>query len=263
MTQGISLPVVILAGGEGFRVSSDSNFHPKPMVKIGERPLLWHLIQNLREQGISEFIICVGRNGDQIRDYFLNLHTRNVTIKLTVNSSEVSYDVIDNQEKPINISIVETGRNAHTSARILSIKDMIGDRTFMCVYGDILADVNLGKLLSFHRGHAGTATLTAVHPRSRFNQVHFDQQGEINKIDSRPIMEDYVNGGFYIFEPDVFGVLNNQIPLEEGPLVELSQKGSLFAFPHHGFWQPIDTQRDIDFLELLWQESRAPWKNWG
>lgn len=254
-----TMPVVILAGGAGFRAKEDVEFHPKPMVEIGERPLLWHLINSLEKQGFIEFIVCVGTKGNEIRDYFANFHNRDVSLKFQIDKAEVLSQPLSPSNENLTITLLETGKHATTGERLNFARDFVGDRTFACVYGDVLSNVSLEELITFHRSHSGVATLTAVHPKSRFSVLQFEDTGAISNMSSMPILDNWINGGYYIFEPSIFGYLTGNSPLEEVPLQVLVEESNIFAFQHKGYWQPVDTQRDIDSLTSLYESGVTPW----
>lgn len=260
MRETNSMPVVILAGGQGFRSSEDVEFHPKPMAMIGNRPLLWHLLKSLSDQGFSEFIICLGSKGNEIRDYFLNYHSRDVSLSLKISAASVIQETESSEDEIWNISLIETGKNATTGQRLHAVKDLIAGRTFACLYGDVLSSVDLNKLIAFHRSHSGTATLTAAHPRSRFNVLNLSENSNVKTLLPEPILEDWVNGGYFVFEPMIFDYLQSDSPIEDVPLEKLSAEGNLYAYKHEGFWQPLDTQRDLNFLESLANLNDYKWK---
>lgn len=259
MSDKNSMPVVILAGGLGFRTKDDVEFHPKPLVEVGERPLIWHLINSLAIQGVSEFIVCVGAKGNEIRDYFSNFHNRDVSLKFEIGQDEILTKRVSPSSENLSITLLETGKNASTGERLRKVKDHVGDRTFACVYGDVLANVSLKNLIAFHRSHAGDATLTAVHPKSRFNVLQLEANGEISSMSSTPILDNWINGGYYVFEPSIFTYLDGDSPLEDFPLQTLVAEENIFAFQHTEYWQPIDTQRDVDSLSQLYESGVTPW----
>lgn len=260
MREASSMPVVILAGGQGFRSAEDVQFHPKPMSMIGNRPLLWHLLKSLSDQGFSEFIICLGSKGNEIRDYFLNYHTRDVSLSLKISTSSIVQEQASAEDENWNIALVETGKTATTGQRLRTVEELIGGRTFACLYGDVLSNVDIHKLIAFHRSHAGTATITAAHPRSRFNVLTLTEDNNVKTLLSEPVLEDWVNGGYFVFEPMIFDYLDSSAPLEGAPLEKLSAEGNLYAYKHEGFWQAVDTQRDLDYLESLLNLNEQKWK---
>jgi glucose-1-phosphate cytidylyltransferase len=232
------------------------------MLEVGDRPILWHIMKYYAEFGVNEFIICLGHRGDYIRDYFLNYHTRNVSISLELGekSEPVFHDT--NHNEAWTVTLVDTGKNAFTAERLRQVENYVGDRTFFLTYGDGLSTININAELEFHRAHAGLATLAAVHPRSRFGLVETGLNGMVTEFSEKPVTADWINGGFFIMEPQIFKRLMRDEPLEQGPLSSLSDEGLLFAYEHEGFWQPIDTQRELAEVNRLWAEDMAPWKNW-
>ena len=257
-----NIPVVILAGGMGTRLREETEFRPKPMVEIGGRPILWHIMKYFSSYGARNFIICLGYRGDVIRDYFLSYQTRNINLSLSLGKDPKTKFLDKHPEDDWQVTLIETGKTSSTGSRLMQVKDIIGDRTFMCTYGDGLANVDLEKLMKFHRSHAGVATLSAVHPTSRFGVVDIDDNGKIDTFHEKPVVDDWINGGYFVLEPDVFNYFADDGPFEETPLRNLSSTGNLFAFKHDGFWQPMDTYREYLELNQRWDNNDIPWKRW-
>ncbi len=257
-----SMPIVILAGGMGTRLREETEYKPKPMVEIGERPVLWHIMKYFSAYGFNDFIICLGYKGDLIRDYFLNYHTRNTNLSLNLGSPEPATFMDAHSEDEWKVTLVDTGKESPTGERLQKVREFIGERTFFYTYGDGLADVDLTQLVAFHEAHDGIGTLSAVHPTSRFGVVDIEQDGRIAEFHEKPIVDDWINGGFMILEPSVFEYMGDGGPFEEKPLRALASSKNLFAFKHEKFWQPMDTYREFLLLNALWSEGKAPWKIW-
>ena len=257
-----NIPAVILAGGLGTRLREETEFRPKPMVEIGERPILWHIMKYLSSFGIKDFIICLGYRGDVIRDYFLSYHTRNINLSLNLGHDPKPNFLEQHEEDDWKVTLVETGKKNSTGSRLKQVKDFVGDRTFICTYGDGLSDINLHKLISFHRSHSGIATLSAVHPTSRFGVVDILENGRIKEFLEKPVVDDWINGGYFVLEPSVFNYFTDDGPFEETPLKSLARSQNLFAYRHEGFWQPMDTYREYLELNARWESNDAPWRRW-
>ena len=253
---------LILAGGLGTRLREETEFKPKPMVEIGGKPIVWHIMKNLSVQGLSEFTIATGYKGELIKDYFLNYHSRNndVTVDLGKNSAVIHHGLHD--ESQWKVTVANTGEMTMTGGRVFkSLKYLQGER-FLCTYGDGLADVDVKKLLSFHLSHGKKATVTTVQPLSRFGVMDVNDDGVVNQFREKPVMDGWVNAGFFIFEKSIAEYLDTDCFLEQEPLARLAAEGELVAYRHHGFWQPMDTLRESIFLNELWNEGNAPWKKW-
>jgi len=253
---------VILAGGLGTRLREETEFRPKPMVEIGGRPILWHIMKILSTQGINEFIICLGYKGDQIKDFFLNYEARtnDITVKIGANKSTIQHS--SNNSENWSVTLVDTGVSTLTGARLYQVNKFIGTDRFLCTYGDGLANLQVNELLSFHKSHGKLATVTAVRPVSRFGSMQIDENDTVTEFIEKPIVEKWVNGGFFIFEPEIFNYLDSLTSLEKEPLEKLVRKGDLKSFKHEGFWQPMDTYRESKELNELWEKNQAPWKIW-
>lgn len=255
------MKVVILAGGLGSRLSEETIVKPKPLVEIGGKPILWHIMKIYSHYGFNEFIICLGYKGYMIKEYFTNysLHMSDVTIDIKTNKIKTH----QNFSEPWKISLIDTGDNTMTGGRIKRIQRYIGDDPFMLTYGDAVSDVNIVDLLKIHKKHGRTGTLTAVCPPGRFGALEI-QDTSVSTFLEKPKGEGgYVSGGFFVFEPDLFDYLkDDQTILERAPLETLAKSGQLTANKHDGFWYPMDTLRDKNFLEEIWATGKAPWKVW-
>lgn len=257
------MKVVILAGGYGTRISEESGVRPKPMVEVGGKPILWHVLKIYSHFGLNEFVICCGYKGFIIKEYFSNyfLHTADVTLDMSSNKMEVHNAFAE----PWKITLVDTGEKTMTGGRIKRVQDYLGDETFCLTYGDGVGDVDIKKLLEFHRTNKTKATLTAVHTPGRFGAftLHGDD-ARIERFEEKPLNNDspWINGGFFVCEPSVIDYIKDDTTIwERGPLSRLAADGELCAFKHRGFWQPMDTLRDKMVLEDLWNAD-APWKMW-
>lgn len=256
------MKVVILAGGFGTRISEESHLKPKPMIEIGDYPILWHIMKSYSHYGFNDFVICLGYKGYLIKEYFANyfLHRSDVTIDLAGNSMEIH----DTKSEPWKVTLVDTGLHTATGGRIKRVRKYIGEETFMLTYGDGVADVCLPELLGFHRAHGRLATITAVQPPGRFGALSLDGSDAVRAFQEKPEGDGaWINGGFFVLEPQALDYIDgDDILWEKQPLTQLSSDGELVAYRHRGFWKPMDTLRDKMELENLWGEGRAPWKTW-
>ncbi|MEN3951870.1 glucose-1-phosphate cytidylyltransferase [Iodidimonas sp. SYSU 1G8] len=256
------MQAVILAGGLGSRLGEETAIRPKPMVEIGGKPVLWHIMKIYSSNGVNEFIICLGYKGYMIKEYFANyfLHTADVTLDLRNNSMEVHH----NWCEPWRITLVETGANTMTGGRLKAIRPHLGDTdTFCLTYGDGVADINIQSLIEFHASHGKKATITAVAPPGRFGALEFDGP-LVSNFREKPAGDGgRINGGFFVLNQDVLNLIEGPDTIwEAGPLEKLAADRQLGAFHHNGFWQAMDTLRDKQHLEELWSSGNAPWKIW-
>ena len=253
------MKAVILAGGLGTRLSEETILKPKPMVEIGDKPLLWHIMKSYSAHGVHDFVICCGYKGYIIKEYFANyfLHTSDVTFDIQNNEMEVH---VRNSE-PWRVTLVDTGYKTLTGGRLKRVKQYIKDEESFCfTYGDGVSDVNISELIEFHKSHNKLATLTATQPPGRFGALDLDGN-KINSFQEKPQGDAWVNGGFFVLSPKVIDYIEgDSIMWERKPMEILAKEGQLLAFLHHGFWQPMDTLRDKVLLEELWQSGKAPWK---
>ncbi|QOX79036.1 glucose-1-phosphate cytidylyltransferase [Trichlorobacter lovleyi] len=257
------MKVVILAGGLGTRISEESHLKPKPMIEIGENPILWHIMKIYSHYGFNDFTICLGYKGYVIKEYFANyfLHNSDVTFDLGQNSMKIH----DSAAEPWKVTLVDTGLTTPTGGRLKRIRQYLGNETFLMTYGDGVANVNINKLLEFHRGHGRHATITAVQPPGRFGALAFEGHGDVvSNFQEKPQGDgSWINGGFFVLEPQVLDyIASDDILWEKEPLSELSRDGQLMAFRHVGFWKPMDTLRDKVDLEEQWRTGDAKWKVW-
>lgn len=257
------MKVVLLAGGFGTRISEESHLKPKPMIEIGEKPILWHIMKYYSSFGFNEFIICCGYKGHIIKEYFADyyLHRSDVTFDF---SKENQMTVHENIAEPWRVTLVDTGLNTQTGARVKRVWKYIGEEPFMLTYGDGVGNVDLGALLKQHRASGKTVTLTGIQPGGRFGVLDLEGQTVIGFREKAKEAGGWINGGFMVMEPEVFGYLSAEenCVLERMPMETLAREGKLGIYKHGGFWQCMDTQRDRGRLEQLWGNGEAPWKVW-
>lgn len=257
------MKVVILAGGYGTRISEESHLKPKPMIEIGEKPILWHIMKIYSHYGFNDFVICLGYKGYVIKEYFSNyfLHESDVTFDFTQDNR---VEVHSHSAEPWRVTLVDTGQDTQTGGRVRRVAKYLGDEPFMLTYGDGVANVDLPKLIAFHRAHGKLATVTAVQPAGRFGALDIVDADRIGGFREKPSGDGaWVNAGFFVMEPGVLEYMGaDDSILERGPMEGLARDKNLFAYKHPGFWQPMDTLRDKRQLEQDWAESKARWKVW-
>jgi len=256
------MKAVILAGGLGTRLTEETSTRPKPMVEIGGKPILWHIMKMYSHHGIHDFIICCGYKGYIIKEYFANyfLHMSDVTFDMQVNSMYVH----EKRAEPWKVTLVDTGDNSMTGGRLGRVADYVKDEKFFCfTYGDGVGDIDITATIDFHRKHGKSATLTATYPPGRFGALGI-QNGQVHSFQEKPKGDgSMINGGFFVLSPKVLNYISDDSTIwEQEPLRKLTEEGQLMAFEHHGFWQPMDTLRDKHNLEKLWSSGKAPWKKW-
>jgi len=260
------MQVVILCGGLGTRIREETESRPKSMVEVGGKPLLWHIMKTYSHYGFNDFVLCLGYKQNVIREYFLNHETMNtdITIDFRSNNKIVFHDSL--KERDWNVTLVDTGLNAMTGARVKRIEKFVGGNTFMLTYGDGVTDLNISDLVAFHNNHGKIGTITGVHPPSRFGELMIEDNTVKSFAEKPDEYKDqrFINGGFFVLNKDFFKYLwnNDACVLEKEPLVNLAKDGNLMAFRHRGFWQCMDTYRDLMLLENLWKNN-APWKVWN
>jgi glucose-1-phosphate cytidylyltransferase len=258
------MKVVVFAGGFGTRLMEETEARPKPMVEIGGKPILWHILKMYEKHGFNEFIICLGYKGTLIKEYFYNyyLHNSDVTIELANNNIKVHYS----ETESFKVTLIDTGLNTNTAGRLKRIQKYIQDETFMLTYGDGVSDVDLTSLFEFHKNHGRLATLTSVQIPGRFGNLEINDSGEVEYFEEKPMGDGmWINGGFFVLEPGVFNYLNydvTEVQWEKGPLAAIAQDNQLAAFKHHGFWKCMDALRDRVELEEMWNSGIAKWKTW-
>ena len=255
------MKVAILAGGLGTRLSEETTLRPKPMVEIGGKPILWHIMKTYAAYGFKEFVLALGYKGEYIKDYFLNYHYHSHS--LTVNLKSGNIRVHDSDSEDWIVHLLDTGIDTQTGGRVKQAAEFIGNEPFMLTYGDGVCNVNLKKLLEFHRAQGKLATLTAVRPSARFGQMVVED-GSVVQFQEKPqIGEGWINGGYFVLEPGILNYIEgNHTAWEFESLDKIAARGQLAAYQHENFWQCMDTLRDVHNLEKLWQEGNAPWKIW-
>jgi glucose-1-phosphate cytidylyltransferase len=257
------MKAVILAGGLGTRLSEETAIKPKPMVEVGGQPILWHIMKSYSHHGINDFVICCGYKGYVIKEYFANYFLR---------MSDVTFDMCSNQmnvhsgyAEPWRVTLVDTGENTMTGGRLKRVREHIGNEAFCFTYGDGVSNVNITELIQFHKDQGMLATLTAVQPEGRFGAISLGQeQTKISQFHEKPEGDGaWINGGYFVLEPDVIDyIADDAVMWEHDPLKKLAHDGQLSAYKHEGFWQPMDTLKDKNYLEKLWKDDTAPWKVW-
>lgn len=257
------MKAVILAGGYGTRLAEETDLMPKPMVKIGEKPIIWHIMKIYSHYGINDFVICLGYKGYVIKEYFENyfLHMSDVTIDVRHGKMEVH----NKKSEPWKITLVDTGSSTMTGARVKLVQPYIGDETFCLTYGDGVADINIKELIKYHNNHDKLATVTAVQPRARFGALDIKEDHIVKGFIEKPKESaSWINGGYFVMDSGIFNYLDdrNDLVLEREPLEKLSKDGELMAFKHNGFWQPMDTLREKTELNGLWESAHCPWRVW-
>jgi glucose-1-phosphate cytidylyltransferase len=254
------MKVVLLAGGLGTRLGEETNVRPKPMVEIGHRPIIWHIMQHYSHFGHNEFIVCLGYKGEHIKRYFAD--SLAVGADVTIDFATNSVEVLDTAREDWRVTLVDTGQWTQTAGRLTRVRSLLGEEPFLMTYGDGVCDINLDKLVAFHREQGRVATVTAVRPPLRFGELTIED-GRVNTFDEKPQMSaGWINGGFFVLEPEVFDYIPGDVDFAREPLERLTAAGELSGFDHEGFWQCMDTVRDRDLLNSLWDSGNPPWKVW-
>lgn len=257
------MKVVILAGGLGTRISEETDLRPKPMIELGGKPILWHILKIYSHYGYHDFIICCGYKGYMIKEYFANYYQHHSDITVDLCFNKISYH--KNHAEPWKITLVDTGLNTMTGSRIKKIRDYVGNESFFLTYGDGLSDISIDSLLEFHKAHGKILTLTTVQPDGRFGSIVMDENQRVMFFQEKPKGDGaWINGGFFVCRPEIFEYIaeGDNVIFERGPLDNLATEGQLFAYKHEGFWKPMDTQRDKIQLEKLIENNVAPWIKW-
>lgn len=255
------MKAVLLAGGLGTRISEESVLKPKPMIEIGGKPILWHIMKMYSQHGINDFVICCGYKGYVIKEYFANyfLHNSDITFDMSGNKMEIH----QNTSEPWKVTVVDTGETTQTGGRLKRVAKYLGQEDFCMTYGDGVSDVNIAESIAFHKKHGKLATMTAVQPPGRFGMLNIEGT-QINKFVEKPQGDGgFINGGFFVLKPAVIELIKEDATIwEKEPLEALANQGQLQAYFHKSFWQPMDTLRDKNQLEELWSKGKAPWKTW-
>ncbi|MGN8059908.1 glucose-1-phosphate cytidylyltransferase [Pedobacter sp. 22163] len=258
------MKVVILAGGLGTRLMEETEARPKPMVEIGGKPILWHIMKIYEAYGYNDFVLCLGYKAQSIKEYFLNYYLYNSDVSIDIEKNKV--DVHFSNSESFKVTLVDTGLTTNTAGRIKKIQKYVQDETFMLTYGDGVADIDITKLVEFHKSHGKLATLTSIQTPGRFGNIEMDEDGKVNHFVEKPQGDGmWINGGFFVLEPGIFKYLEGDmdtIQWENVPLKEIANDGELAAFKHPGFWKPMDALRDRIELEQLWSSGEAKWKIW-
>jgi glucose-1-phosphate cytidylyltransferase len=256
--------VVILCGGQGTRLREETEFRPKPLVEIGGRPILWHIMKLYAHYGFSEFVLCLGYRGQMIKEHFLNYEAMNNDFTVSLGSKREVHYHGSHAEDGFSVTLADTGLDAMTGARIRAVQKYVDGDTFMVTYGDGVSDVDLQAVLAFHRAHGRLATVTTHRPISRFGVLELGASGSVTGFNEKPQLDGWVNVGFFVFERGVFDYLddNEACVLEQAPLQRLARDGQLVAYRHDGFFFAMDTYREFKFLNDVWDAGKAPWKVW-
>ena len=257
------MKVLILAGGFGTRLSEETDIKPKPMVEVGGKPILWHIMKTYSHYGINEFVILLGYKGYYIKEYFANyfLHQSDVTIDMSNGDMEVH----NNSSEPWKVTLLDTGLNAMTGARIKKAKEHIGNEPFMLTYGDGVADIDIQEVLSFHQQHGKLMTMTSVQPEGRFGALNINENDQVTTFEEKPKGDgSWINAGYFVCQPEVLDYIDNgdDVVFEQEPLKKLAKDGQIFTYKHHAFWKPMDSLKDKNDLNELWDKNKAPWKVW-
>ena len=253
------MKVALLAGGLGTRIREETEFRPKPMVFVGGKPILWHIMDRYAASGFNRFVVCAGYRGEIIREYFREFQSMNsdFTVKLGAKQEIQYHDQFE--EQGWEVTVTDTGEKTMTGGRLFKARRFLEDDTFLCTYGDGLADIDLRKLVEFHKSHGKIATITAVKPVSRFGVLDLDSSSAVNQFREKPQADGWINAGFFIFNKSIFNYLDENSILENEPLAALASENQLMAYRHEGFWQPMDTFRELTILNELWDSGKAPW----
>jgi len=256
------MKAVILAGGLGTRIAEESDHKPKPMVEVGGRPLLWHIMKSYAHHGIKEFVICLGYKGYVIKEFFFNYYRH--TADLSIDLSTGTHEVLNSQSEDWKVTLVDTGAETMTGGRLKRVAPYLASETFCLTYGDGLSDIDITAEIAFHREHGRLATVAAVQPPGRFGVLNLARDGGVSSFEEKPSDEiGWINGGFFVLEPRAIDYISDDTTSwEQAPLKNLARDGQLAAFTHQGFWQPCDTMRDKRQLEHLWSSGKAPWATW-
>lgn len=260
-TDNQNCKVVLFAGGFGTRLKEETEFKPKPMVQIGGKPIILHIMKIYSHYGFNDFIIAGGYKIEQIKEYFTNFLVMNTDIKVDLKSNKLQ--LLSDDREPFNVTIIDTGLKTMTGGRLKRLQKYIGNERFMATYGDGVANINIKKLLEYHISHKKFATVTGVHPSSRFGELDFKENLVVNFKEKPQVHNSFINGGFFVFEPKIFDYIDgDETSLEREPLEKLSKEGHLAIYKHDDFWKCMDTYKDMEVLNKLWNSGQAKWKIW-
>ncbi len=257
------MKVLLLAGGLGTRLSEETEIRPKPMVEIGGKPILWHIMKIYSHYGFNDFIVLLGYKGYYIKEYFANyfLHQSDVILDISTGKMEV----LNNSSEPWKITLIDTGLDSMTGGRVKRAQDIVGDEPFMLTYGDGVSDINIYELVKFHKSHGKAMTMTSSQPEGRFGALNIEENNKVTSFQEKPKGDGgWINAGFFVCEPKVFDYITegDSTVFEQSPLQNLAKDGEIFTFKHNGFWKPMDTLRDKQQLQKHWESGKAPWKVW-
>jgi glucose-1-phosphate cytidylyltransferase len=257
------MKVLLLAGGFGTRLSEETNVRPKPMVEIGGKPILWHIMKIYSQYGFNEFVVLLGYKGYFIKEYFANyfLYQSDITIDMKDGSMEIH----NNSSEPWKVTLLDTGLHTMTGGRVKRAQDFVGDEPFMFTYGDGVSDINIDELVKFHKSHGKAMTMTSVQPDGRFGALNIDDSNQVHEFKEKPKGDgNWINAGFFVCEPKVFDYITegDGTVFEQKPLMNLAKDGEIFTYKHEGFWKPMDSLKDKNDLNKLWDNNKAPWKTW-
>ena len=256
-----NLKTVILAGGLGIRLSEETYLKPKPMIEIGDKPILWHIMKIYSHYGLNDFIICAGYKGFLIKEYFANYFMHMSDISFDIKNNK--FTILKDDSEPWSVTIVDTGDKSNTGGRIKRIERYIAEENFFLTYGDGVSNIDINQLYSFHKDHKKEATLTAIQPSARYGALEIKNDKVITFDEKPPQVDNWVNGGFFVLNKSIFNYIENDSTIWEAEsLKKISEKSELMAYKHHGFWQSMDTLREKNYLEKLWNDKSAPWKIW-
>lgn len=259
------MKVVILCGGKGTRLKEETEFRPKPLIKVGERPIVWHIMKMYAHYGFKEFVLCLGYKGEMIKDYFLNYEAMNNDCTVFLGKKDGIRFHNAHEEEDWAVTMVNTGLESGTGARIMKCKPYVGDEPFMVAYGDGVGNIDISRVLALHKKSGKVGVVTGVHPSSRFGELSLDTEGVVRAFNEKPQMHaGVVNAGYFVFTPEIFNYLNDsdECCFEQEPLTRLAADGELITHIHDGFWQCADTYRELELLNSLWKSKKVPWKVW-
>ena len=258
------MKVVLLAGGFGTRISEESHLKPKPMIAIGDKPIIWHIMKSYSYYGFNEFIVCCGYKQHIIKEWFADYYLYNCDVTFDF-SRENSMQIHNNVAEPWLVTLVDTGLDTMTGGRVKRVQKYIGNEPFMLTYGDGVSDVNIGRLLEFHKAHGKLITVTAINMEQRFGVLEIDEESRVKSFREKSINDNArINAGFMVCQPEIFDYISgDETVFEKGPLEKAVKEGQLMAYKHDGYWQCMDTKREKEKLEELWNTGKAPWKIWG
>ncbi|MCU1259064.1 MAG: glucose-phosphate cytidylyltransferase [Bryobacterales bacterium] len=257
------MKVVILCGGQGTRLREETEFRPKPLVDIGGRPILWHIMKTYAHAGFRDFVLCLGYKGSMIKEYFLNYEAMNNDFTVCLGKGNRIHYHGEHEEQDFHVTLADTGAEAQTGGRLKRVRKYLGDEPFLLTYGDGVADVDLKALIEFHKSHERTATVTTVRPVSRYGILQLTERFAVRQFIEKPQIDGWASAGYFVFQPEIFDILTgDDCILEQDPLAQLAARGDLMAYQHEGFFFAMDTFREYKYLNDLWATGNAPWKTW-